>query len=612
MIETFPEASASTVPELHHRARRELARGDAAGAHRALAEAAGQVLAREDDYVACAKLLADVHRREGNARAALTVLWYTGPADEQRALFDRVPPVDRARTRMAWALAPADERAALRTAAAELEGAGLLARAAVARERAEDFAEARALWSRLAELLASSGSDPYAAGLARFDVARTAKRCGDAALAREATVAAVHLVEEAADRFEQLGQRERAFDCFQVLIAIGRESGAFEHVLEGYVNVIRILREDSLRYYALETYEEAIDAARRKGESAAAATLAREMASFAKKEGLAGVANQAALTEADLWREVASRTLEREGPPEIAENALLAAVLSFGEMGQFGKVGELYGALAELPLEASRTAHYLRASKRYVGARDERIEASPLPAHLRHQTGYPEVWHVDLLEWEARGSAAEACADVLLDARSWSEPTRRRAMLGRLVALEVEAERPPSAQGDIALAEQLSRLELYAALAPLEHLFVRAEPAARVAVAQALSRFLFKRTFVTIRAALADADARVRRAAVEAVENLHFPHALDALVRIHREATSDDARGAALRAIARIDTAEAAELLLGVLEHGTNADRRATVDALRRAPSSSFVKLAKSDLAARSPAVRDAVRAIVG
>ncbi len=99
-------------------------------------------------------------------------------------------------------------------------------------------------------------------------------------------VAAVHLLEEAADRYETIGQRERAFDCYQVLIAVGRESQEFEHVLEGYVNVIRILREDHLRYYALQSYEEAVSAAEKQGEVSAAATLAREMSTYARKEGL--------------------------------------------------------------------------------------------------------------------------------------------------------------------------------------------------------------------------------------------------------------------------------------------------------------------------------------
>jgi hypothetical protein len=48
-------------------------------------------------------------------------------------------------------------------------------------------------------------------------------------------------------------------------------------VLEGFVNVIRILREDHLRYYALQSYEEAVAAAEKQGEVSAAATLAREM-----------------------------------------------------------------------------------------------------------------------------------------------------------------------------------------------------------------------------------------------------------------------------------------------------------------------------------------------
>ncbi len=84
-------------------------------------------------------------------------------------------------------------------AADEYEAAGLVAQAAIARERGQDFARARALWSRLAQLLSSSGGDLYAAGLARFNLARTSLRTGDAAAAREAVFASVHLLEEAAD-----------------------------------------------------------------------------------------------------------------------------------------------------------------------------------------------------------------------------------------------------------------------------------------------------------------------------------------------------------------------------------------------------------------------------
>ena len=43
---------------------------------------------------------------------------------------------------------------------------------------------------------------------------------------------------------ETVGLRERAFDCFQVLIQLGREHESFEDVLEGFgLNCVRVLRE---------------------------------------------------------------------------------------------------------------------------------------------------------------------------------------------------------------------------------------------------------------------------------------------------------------------------------------------------------------------------------
>ena len=48
----------------------------------------------------------------------------------------------------------------------------------------------------------------------------------------------------------------------------------FEDVLEGFVNCIRILREDHLKYFALQYFEDALNAAKERGELSAAATLA--------------------------------------------------------------------------------------------------------------------------------------------------------------------------------------------------------------------------------------------------------------------------------------------------------------------------------------------------
>jgi tetratricopeptide (TPR) repeat protein len=605
--------------ELRDEARTARTRGDLPRAHHALLGALHNTVAREEDYVAATVELRDVLLQMDDPRGALTLDWYAGSERTQRALVDRVPPIDRARTLLAWADRTSDKdraRAIYGRAADQYEQAGLVAQAAIAGERGEDFVRARALWSRLSQVLSSSGADLYAAGLARFNLARTSLRTGDAAAAREAVVAAVHLLEEAADRYETIGQRERAFDCYQVLIAVGRESGEFEHVLEGYVNVIRILREDHLRYYALQSYEEAVAAAEKQGEVAAAATLAREMSAYARKEGLGDVASFATLTQARLWQDVAGAVKRRGAPPEIAENALLAAVIALGEAGQYRQVGGVYGALAALDLEESRVKHYTRARARYKDAQDLAIAATPLPAHLRHEVGFPEVWHVDLVEWEQQGSAAQACGDIVLDPSQFSEVTRRRAMLARLSALAVEgpkdaSRRPPGADAWVRLADQLALVELYTILSPLEHLFRRPEPEVRVAVVKALSRFLYKRTFITLREALADPDRAIVAEAARALEELRFPHAFDPLARIYRESQSVEVRKSAARALAKIDTFEAAEMLLGIIQHDGSEERAAAVDALKRARGARFIDLSRDQLKHLQGPARAAVRAVL-
>ena len=609
--------------ELREEARAATQRGDLERARGALWSALQHTIAREEEYVAITGELRDVLARLGDARGALTAAWYAGNEQSQRPLIEHVPPIDRARTLLAWADRDTHaerQKKLYARAADEYEAAGLVAQAAIARERGQDFERARALWSRLAQILSASGSEYYAAGLARFNLARTSLRTGDAAAAREAVFASVHLLEEAADRYETIGQRERAFDCYQVLIAIGRESGAFEHVLEGYVNVIRILREDHLRYYALQSYEEAVAAAEKQGETSAAATLSREMAAYARKEGLPAVANFAMLTQARLWQDVSAAAMRRGAPAEIAENALLAAVISFGEAGQYRKVGDVYRGLAELPLEESRRKHYTRARARYTEAQDLSIDAAPLPAHLRHEVGFPEVWHVDLVEWEQDGSASQAAGDVVLDPAQWSEVTRRRAMLARLTALSIEPQEVQEGQGPsqradprmyVTLAEQLSTVELYTILSPLEHLFRRPEPQVRVAVVRALARFLYKRTFITLREALGDADSTVASEAAKALEELRFPHAFDPLARIYREAQSAAVRASAVRALSKIDTFEAAEMLLGILRHDGREERLAAQDALKRARGMKFLDLARGALPELSGEAQAAVREIL-
>jgi len=355
----------------------------------------------------------------------------------------------------------------------------------------------------------TNGADAYNGALIQFNLSRCAKKCKDPRQTREAMVAAVRLLEEAADHFESIGQRERAFDCFQVLVQIGRESGQFEDVLEGFVNCIRILREDHLKYFALQYFEDALAAAKEKGELSAAATIAREASDYARALGMSAAGAHYTVVQAELWRDVARQHIARGAPAEIAENAILAAILAFGEMGQFTRVGKLYEELGGMDLEPTRKAHYVRAAARYQGVRDEPLDAAPLPSHLRQDNSFPEVWHVDLIEWEQRGSAAEACADVLTDKR-WPDVVRRKAMLARLTAFAVENHPEDASPATVAararLAGQLAQLQLYNVLSPLEALFARPEKQVKVAVLEAMKTLFFKRSFVTVRAALKEQD----------------------------------------------------------------------------------------------------------
>jgi tetratricopeptide (TPR) repeat protein len=596
---------------LRDRARSAAARGDLDGATNALLEAAAHTHVAETDYLAILRPLSEALSKQGDARRALTVLSYIASIDASawkhaEARLPNVPPIDRA------PLLAAQGR--LSEAAGEVEKAGLMAAAAIYRERASDWRAARTLWSRLGHVT-ESGEDVYVAALVRFNLARCARQCGDSDQARKAIAASVRLLEEAADHFESIGQRERAFDCFQVLVQVGRESGAFEDVLEGFVNSIRILREDHLEYdFALELFDAAIAAATERGESRAAATLARQAAEYARGLGLAALASEYALKQAMLWRAVAQQQQSRQASPEVAENALRSAVVAFGEIGQFARVGESYAQLSQLELDPSRREHYARAAKRYEGVTDEPLPTSGAHrARPRRELHQPDVWHVDVLEWERKGNAAEACLDVLMDRRLMDDKRneggyiRRKALLARLTALRLEAaldrepERPAAPEAwlvsmRVRLAEQLGEVQLYAALSPLEALFDQGERRVKVAVLRALERMCFKRSFITVRAALRDADPAVAQQASETVSALCFPPAVDPLSRIMAESAQPTVRAAALRALSRIDTLEAAELVLGVLEHGTPADREAALAAVKDTHGTKLMELARAAL----------------
>jgi HEAT repeat protein len=157
------------------------------------------------------------------------------------------------------------------------------------------------------------------------------------------------------------------------------------------------------------------------------------------------------------------------------------------------------------------------------------------------------------------------------------------------------------------LAGHLAGVGLYALLSPLERLFESEERQVRSAVVSALSRYFYKRTFVTLEKALRDPDREVVGEATAALDRLRFEHAFDPLARIYRTATRNEVRLAALKTLARIDVIEAAELLLASLEQGGPEERDAAIKALTAARGARFVEVARMAYPQATPRLRAAI-----
>src|SRR5262245_5848589 len=174
MIEIYARLqSESEIDELYERARHELRSKRRDDALETLCSALIHTHASEESYLRVARQLCGLFAERGRPAEALTLAWYTGDGERQQRLLEHASAGDRARTFSLWAAADSTRAPnLLGRAARELEGAGQLVRAAICYERAKELVAARALWSRLSELLDGLQAEPYAAGLARFNLAR--------------------------------------------------------------------------------------------------------------------------------------------------------------------------------------------------------------------------------------------------------------------------------------------------------------------------------------------------------------------------------------------------------------------------------------------------------
>ena len=522
-----------------------------------------------DDWL---RRLGEIYRHLGRAREAAFVYLYLHYFDQARAQLTGDEHIGlRAR------LAELDKK---RSEAAQLyQRARLPVHAAVAFEKAKQYTDAVAAWKALLHAPGLS-QRPYEAALVHFNYGLAAVRLDpNSGEARRALIESQRKLEQVADDFEQVGELERAFDCFQILLKLGKESAQFENLAEGYVNCIRVLREDNLKFYVLQYYEDFIKLALERGELHAAATLYQEAAAFAARAGLPydrHYQHKSALT----WMRCADKFVETGVPVQMTENALLAAASQHSAVGDYPAVRECFEKLAGLELPDRAKKRFSAIAQRYKGLPAPPVELPGLPDYLKQQHAYADIWFVDLLEWEMDGDPFAVAASIVGDLR-YPNGIRRRALVVLLTLADAQARR---ADGEtetlVHVAELLGELQSYAALSPLEKLFQAGDPIIRRAAVRALRFLYFKRSFVIVRKALSDPDTQVREAALVAIGGLHFPHAFNPLARIYRESNDPNVRSYALQSIGKIQTVEAGEFLVMVLRQESGNLREAARVAL--------------------------------
>jgi len=487
-----------------------------------------------------------------------------------RRFADAEQAFDAERTPVEWALA-ASRQGHRREAATVLANAGFSALAALELDAAGEAGAAAALWEKLLDD-PRLYDRPYETALINYNLAEARRRQGDQPGARQASIRTQEMLEALADAFERRGQRERSFDCYGILLRLGRDTGSFENVSEGYLNAIRLLSADDQKFYVLQYYEDFLAYAIQAKEWHAAATLAREAADYCGRVGLL-YERHYRQRAASLFSEAARHVLGQRGPPEMAENALVAAIDVAAGLGDLSLCGDLYAAAADLNLPAKRKDRYAALATRFRGKGERRAPGPSFPEYLRRTDAYQDVWRQDLVEWELDGRPIPVLTHIVVE-RVDHAPFSRAALRALLTCMD---ERGRLDEAGIAsdLAHALGAVQVYEVLRPLEDLALHAEAGVRAAVMAAVSQVYCKRSFGVVRQGLVDSDEMVRTHALRALRALHFRDGLDPLSRIFREFSEEAVRLAALEAIADIGNLESGYFLLETVrrEQGTIRDR---------------------------------------
>ena len=462
-------------------------------------------------------------------------------------------------------------------AARVLSESGRPVLAAIELEAAGASAAARLEWERVLRDPRLEGH-LYETALAQFNLGEALQRIGDRTGASRAFAAAQRLLETVADELETRGESLRAFDCYSVLLRLGKDTQSFENVAEGYLNAIRILAaEDHFR--VMQYYDDFLSYAVEKGEWHAAATAAREAADQSLRAGLPY--DRHYLGRAiDAWTRAARENLAASGPVDLSANAFVAAIDAATALGDLEICGRLYAEMAELPLGDKRRQRYRALAQRYLALPvDPQPPAVGFPDYLRRTDTYQDVWRQDLVELELGGDPTAVLVRLVVE----RPPTTYSRLALRALLLCADPTFSPDNAGAVAeLAVALGRVRFYEVLSPLERLYLHRAPEVRAAVMRGVGHVYSRRSFDLVRKGLADPAPAVVNEALRALRSLGFMDGLEPLIRIFRESADEQARLAALESIAGVGTPAAALVLIEAVRQETGPVRASAESRLAK------------------------------
>ncbi len=484
------------------------------------------------------------------------------------------PPAERP---LEWALA-ASRLGHHGDAARLLSEHGHPALAAIELEAAGASAAARLEWERVLRDPRLAGR-PYETVLAHFNLAEALLRIGDRTTAARQFSTAQRLLEEVADEFETRGEMERAFDCYSVLLRLGKDTGSFENVAEGYLNAIRVVASLEDRYQVIQYHDDFLSYAVEKGEWHAAAMAARQAADYSLRAGLPY--DRHYLTRAiEAWKRAAHENVSAGGPVDLTANALHAAIDAATSLGDLESCGRFYAELAELPLADKRRSRYRALAQRYAALPAEpRPPVVTFPEYLRRPDTYQDIWRQDLVEWELAGDPTAVLVRLVVERppSQYAHQALRALLLCNAPSFSWDN---PAALAGLAVA--VGNVKYYDALSPLERLFENPSAEVRAGVMRGVGEVCVRRSFALVRRGLADGAPQVVAEALAALRQLRFADGLDPLVRIFREFSDERVRVTALETIGRIGTPAATLVLIDAVRQETGAVRAAAESGLGR------------------------------